>query len=228
MQGVSYVYFKNCTMRDSSDLSMIDLDSAYDVVFEDCEFSNNVSDAFDDVYFVEIGEYDSVTFRNCSFINNEFNDFSNREVTLENCTSDNSHAGFSDLLNSSQMSGVLDRETLLANYEKIKTRQEEIDAKLQSDTLLDQTTMNQLAYEEYDMWDVLLNQIWGYLGENLETEKMDMLRDEQKKWIREKEGLMQDAGAGFEGGSMQPMVEYGAGATATQKRVEELVDQYLQ
>lgn len=227
LHDVGSAYFTDCTMRDSSDLSMIDLDSAYDVVFDNCEFSNNVSNRFDSVYFVEIGEYDSVTFRNCSFINNEFNAFSNREVTLENCTSDNNHAGFSDLLNSSVSEGTLDKEALLANYESVRVRQEEIDAKLQSDTLLDQTTLNQLAYEEYDMWDVLLNQIWGYLGENLETEKMDMLRDEQKKWIREKEGLMQDAGAGFEGGSMQPMVEYGAGATATQKRVEELVDQYL-
>ena len=227
LQGCGPARFKNCTMRDSRELSMIYLSGVYDVEFEDCEFRNNVSNGFEDSYFVEIGEYDSVTFRNCAFINNEFAAFSNYEVNLENCTSDSNQAGFSKLLNSSSSAAIPDKDTLLGNYEKIRTRQEEIDEKLRSDALLDQTTLNQLAYEEFDMWDVLLNKIWAYLGETLETDKMEQLRDEQKKWIQEKEALMEDAGAGFEGGSMQPMVEYGAGATATQKRVEELIAQYL-
>jgi len=227
LHDVGSVVFKNCTMRDSCDLSMIETDSAYDVLFEDCEFTGNRADAYDSVYFVEIGEYDHVSFKNCSFKDNVFNAFSNREVTLENCTSDNNHAAFSDMIHSSVSGEPLDTASILSKYEETLGRQQEIDAKLQSDALLDQLTLNQLAYEEYDMWDALLNQVWTYLEENLDTESMDELREEQKKWIREKESSMKEATTGFEGGSMQPMVEYGNGASQTQKRVEELLEQYI-
>lgn len=227
LRDVGSVVFKNCTMRDSGDLSMIETNSAYDVLFEDCEFTGNKANAYDNVYFVEIGEYDRVSFKNCSFNNNEFNAFSNREVTLENCTSDNNHAAFSDMINSSEAEETLDKSAIESKYEETLGKQAEIDAKLQSDALLDQLTLNQLAYEEYDMWDSLLNQIWTYLGENLDTESMDALREEQKKWVREKETSMKEAAADFEGGSMQPMVEYGNGASVTQKRVEELIQQYI-
>ncbi len=227
MQGVSSVLFKNCTMRDSKDMSMICLDSAYDVVFEDCDFMNNVSDAFDNVYFVEIGEYDSVAFRNCTFVNNKYPAFSNLAVEMENCTSDNNRAAFSDLLTSSVSGENIDKDTILENYEATKKRQEEIDEKLQTDTLLDQSSLNKLAGEEYKIWDQLLNQIWAYLEEKLETADMDVLREEQRKWIREKEASMQEAGSAFEGGTMKPMVEYGAGASATHKRVDELMERYV-
>lgn len=227
LHDVGSAVFKNCTMRDSGDLSMIETSSAYDVQFEDCEFTGNRATAFDDVYFVEIGEYDHVSFKNCSFKNNEFHTFSNREVTLENCTSDNNHATFGDMISSSGSGEVLDRSSLMAKYEETLSKQEEIDAKLKSDDLLDQLTLNQLAYDEYDLWDSLLNQIWTYLEENVDTESMDALREEQKKWIREKETSMKEAAQDFEGGSMQPMVEYGNGATITQKRVEELIQQYI-
>ena len=223
----SSAVFTGCTMRDSGDLSLIYVNGLYDVTFEDCTFSNNVANAFEESYFVSMGEYDSVTFRNCAFNNNQFSTFSNREVTLENCTSDNNQAGFKELLDSSDASQPLSRDDILANYDSALAKQKEIDDKLDSDALLDQLTLNQMAYQEYELWDVLLNQIWAYLGENLDESQMEALTAEQKQWIKEKEASMKEAGAGFEGGSMQPMVEYGSGATTTQKRVEDLLGKYV-
>ena len=227
LEQVGDVLFKDCVMRDSGDLSLICTRDAYDVLFEGCEFSGNRANAYEEAYFVSSGEYDRVSFKDCSFKDNEFSAFSNYEVTLENCTSDNNHAGFKELLDASDSSETLSKEDILANYENALKRQGEIDEKLQSDALLDQRSLNQLAYEEYGLWDTLLNQIWAYLGENLEEKKMEALREEQRKWIREKEASMKEAGADFEGGSMQPMVEYGNGASLTQKRVQELVEQYV-
>ncbi len=227
LRYVSSAYFTNCSMRDSSELSMIDIYSCYDVVFEGCTFSGNRADAYDTCYFVELGEYDSATFRNCAFNDNKFYTFSNKEVTLENCTSDNNEAGFSDILKASRSGGVPDKSTILTTYETAKKRAEEIDNRFQSDALMDQQTMNKLSYEEFNLWDGLLNQIWTYLKENLDEEKMTALTEEQQKWIREKEASMKESGADFEGGSMQPMIEYGTGATLTQKRVEELMNQYI-
>ena len=55
LHNVGTFNFKNCVMRDSSDLSMIDCDSAYDVTFEDCVFSGNDATSFDTTSFVEVG-----------------------------------------------------------------------------------------------------------------------------------------------------------------------------
>ena len=227
LTNCSVASFNNCTMRDSSDLSMIYINSTYDVVFDNCTFSNNRADAYDSCYFVELGEYDRATFRNCVFNNNKFNAFSNKEVTMENCTSDNNQAGFSDILKAYSSGAVPDKKAIQDAYDAAKKRQEEIDNKFQNDTLMDQQTMNQLAYEEYTLWDGLINAIWTYLNDNLEEDKMTALTEEQQKWIRDKEASMKSAGADFEGGSMQPMIEYGTGASLTQKRVEELMNQYV-
>ncbi len=218
--------FKNCVLRDSSELSMININDGYEVVFEDCEFSNNKC-AYDSNYFVNLGEYDSVTFKKCSFSNNEFVTFSNREVTMEDCTYDNNYAAFSDLIRSADPQQALDKDTILDNYKKVLKKQEEIDSKLNSDSLMDQMTLNKTSYEEFEMWDTLLNQVWQYIGVTLEEKELSALKDEQQKWIKEKESAMKAAGADFEGGSMQPMVEYGAGSAATRKRVEMLIEKYV-
>ena len=218
--------FKNCTLRDSSDLSMITCDSAYDVVFEDCVFSGNDATSYDTTCFVEVQEYDRVTFRNCEFNDNKFNTFSNREVTLENCTSNNNNSAMTDFLNGSQ-SETIDKDSLLKKYNDAVQRQEEIDNELSTNTLLDQATLNKLAYEEFDMWDTLINQFWTYLGGTLDEENMNSLKTEQQKWIKDKEAAMKEAGADFEGGTMQPMIEYSTGAKLTRERVEEFIYRYI-
>ena len=218
--------FENCKLRDSSDLTMINFYDGYELTFDNCEFSGNKS-AYETCYFVSMGEYDRVTFRNCSFKNNQFFTFSNREVTMENCTYDNNYATFSDLIKSVGSEGGLSKEQILANYDDALRRQGEIDDKLNSDSLLDQLSLNQLAHEEYDLWDTLLNQIWGYMSETLDEGTMATVTEEQRVWIRDKEASMKEAASGFEGGSMQPMVEYGSGATTTRNRVEELLNRYV-
>ncbi|MBO6137410.1 MAG: right-handed parallel beta-helix repeat-containing protein [Lachnospiraceae bacterium] len=218
--------FKNCVMRDSSEFSMININDGYEVIFENCEFKNNRS-AYDSNYFVQLGEYDNVTFKKCSFSDNQFVTFSNREVTMEDCTYDNNYAGFSDLIKFSDSDKALDKNTILDNYKKVLKKQEEINKKLSSDSLMDQQSLNQTAYDEFVMWDTLLNQVWQYLENSLDGKVLENITAEQKKWIKEKESAMKDAGADFEGGTMQPMVEYGAGSTATRKRVEALIEKYL-
>ena len=197
------------------------------VTFEDCKFNNNKS-SNETSSFVYLGEYDNATFRKCSFSNNQFFTFSNREVTMEDCTYDSNYAAFSDLITSSDSEKALDKDTILDNYKKVLKKQDEIDSKLNSDSLMDQMTLNQTAYDEYNMWDTLLNQVWQYLGATLDEKEMEVLKEEQQKWIKEKETAMKDAGADFEGGSMQPMVEYGAGSSSTRKRTELLIGKYIQ
>lgn len=229
LSNIGTTLFQNCTMKDSSEYSMIYISDAYDVLFENCEFKNNRADGYDVAYFVEKGEDDNVTFRNCSFQDNVFDIFSNYDVILENCTADNNRAGFNELLNV-QISDEPDADELLSQYESALKRQDEIDEQLQTGDmlLLSQQSLNELAYEDYSIWDNLINRIWAYLSSTLDDDSMNALRDEQKKWIKEKESAMKEAGSDFEGGTMQPMLEYSTGAELTQKRVEVLIKKYIE
>ena len=52
---------------------------------------------------------------------------------------------------------------------------------------MDQFTMNMLCYDEFRMWDDLLNNLWSYLKKTLDEETMKTLTEEQRAWIKEKE-----------------------------------------
>ena len=164
-----------------------------------------------------------MTFTDCKFENNQYNKFANRKVKQINCNiSDN---GDPDMSNVNSEDAV-DQDSLLKSYDDACTRQKEID-ELFAKGNMDQQTMNQTAFEEYQLWDTLLNSIWGYLRNTLDEDTMLDLTDEQKQWIKEKEAAVKTAGEDFEGGSMQPMVEYGTGADYTRKRVEYLMGMYF-
>lgn len=220
--GVYFAEFKNCTLRDSSDMSMICLYSSSSITFDDCEFKNNRIDPdYSTCYFVELAEYSDITFNNCTFKDNQYNVFANSKVKMNRCTvSDNG-----DMSNvESDMEEAASE--LRQRYKEACDTQKQIDLKFEAGNM-DQATMNQTAYEEYNLWDTLINDIWAYLKNTLDEDMMEELTADQKVWIQQKEDSAKVAGADFEGGSMQPMVEYGDAAKSTRERVEYLLDNYV-
>ena len=101
-------------------------------------------------------------------------------------------------------------------------RDAELQAKLQED--LSQTELNLTSGELYQAWDDALNEIWQILKSNLDTEEMAVLTEEELRWIADKEAAVQEAGAEFEGGSMQPLIMNQKAAALTRDRVYELAD----
>ncbi|SCY22781.1 Uncharacterized conserved protein YecT, DUF1311 family [Lachnospiraceae bacterium XBB2008] len=220
LNGVNSVSFADCSFRDSEGLDMISLYNGSDVSFTDCEFSDNRC-TYNGCDFVSLEEYCSALFTDCEFKNNEYYLFSNMEVSMENCTIDGVKK------TTVTVDTLLSADDVMAAYDKVRERDKEIDDMIYEGTA-DQSTQNQLCYEDYSNWDSLLNGIWGYLGETLNENDMETLRTEQKKWIKEKETAMQDAAESFGGGTMQPQVEYGTGARLTRERVELLIHKYLE
>lgn len=53
---------------------------------------------------------------------------------------------------------------------------------------------------------------------------MAVLTEEELRWIADKEAAVQEAGAEFEGGSMQPLIMNQKAAALTSDRVYELAD----
>ncbi|ETI68341.1 lysozyme inhibitor LprI family protein [Neobacillus vireti] len=55
--------------------------------------------------------------------------------------------------------------------------------------------------KRYDVWDGLLNEVYGVLKKQLTTEEMDKLRTEQQNWIKYKEDTALEASLKYKGGT---------------------------
>lgn len=98
-----------------------------------------------------------------------------------------------------------------------------LEASLESDSL-DQMQLNDTSEQLFQVWDSTLNQLWDVLKKTQDTETMDALIIEEREWITEKEQAVEEAGAEFEGGSMQPLVMNLKAAEMTRDRVYELLE----
>lgn len=90
--------------------------------------------------------------------------------------------------------------------------------------LLAQQEMNRLSGELYMLWDNELNSMWSRIREILPEDEMAQLTSEELDWIADKESAVAEAGAEFEGGTMQPLLENTTAANLTRIRVYELAE----
>ena len=70
-----------------------------------------------------------------------------------------------------------------------------------------QQEMNQLTAQWYQLWDEELNSLWSRLSEELDAETKAKVLEEQREWIKSKEGNVTAAGLQALGGSLQPQLE---------------------
>lgn len=117
-------------------------------------------------------------------------------------------------------------ERFLENLKYSQMYTEEIEKSIENDDL-SQTEYNQKAADLYNEYDRMLNALWSTLKQCLSKDEMDTLTASQREWIKKKEEAVASAGAEWEGGSMQPMVEYLRAANLTKERINELL-QYLE
>lgn len=89
---------------------------------------------------------------------------------------------------------------------------------------LTQTDLNIKTQELYEVWDSALNQLWDILKQTLSAEKMESLLIEQREWITRKEQAVEEAGAEYEGGSIQSMVMNNKATELTKERIYELLE----
>lgn len=70
-----------------------------------------------------------------------------------------------------------------------------------------QQEMNQLTAQWYRLWDDELNSLWDRLSEEADAQTKAELLEEQRAWIKTKEGNVKAAGEEALGGSLQPLLE---------------------
>lgn len=90
------------------------------------------------------------------------------------------------------------------------------------DKAITQTDMNEKSQELYQLWDSALNYLWSELKTHLPEEEFASLQGEQIAWIAAKEAAAEEAGKGFEGGSIYPLLVNSEAARLTEARAYEL------
>lgn len=94
---------------------------------------------------------------------------------------------------------------------------------IKNDTLT-QTEYNEKTQDLYELWDFTLNELWGVLKQTQDAETMSSLTVKEREWIAKKEQAVAEAGAEYEGGTMQSMVMNQKAAEMTKARVYELLE----
>lgn len=82
-----------------------------------------------------------------------------------------------------------------------------------------QQQMNAHSAEWYKLWDDELNSLWSRLSDELDAETKAKVLEEQRAWIKRKEGNAKAAGIEALFGSLQPLLESETAAEMTRARV---------
>lgn len=80
---------------------------------------------------------------------------------------------------------------------------------------------------KYEKWDGVLNEIYGDLIKQLPQDKVDVIRNEQVKWISIRDSKADESSKGYEGGTMKPVAYSDSLGESTKERCYELVNKYM-
>lgn len=122
-----------------------------------------------------------------------------------------------------KVSGGDVRESVQCRLTDTQERSDALERDIQENASRSQADLNVKSQELYELWDSMLNEVWEALAQTQEAEAMERLTTEEREWIAWKEQQVREAGAEFEGGSLQPMVCAQKAAKLTRERVYELI-----
>lgn len=116
--------------------------------------------------------------------------------------------------NSMEESEVESIQTEIAKVEEMSREHCNIDS-----SNMGQQQMNEHSAQWYQLWDDELNSLWKRLSDELDAETKAKVLEEQRSWIKRKEGNVTAAGLEALGGSLQPLLESETAAAMTRARV---------
>lgn len=87
--------------------------------------------------------------------------------------------------------------------------------------------LKKVENERWELWDKLLNEIYGVLEEQLSQEEMDQLRAEQRNWLKYRDDSALEASQKYKGGTQEQLEYVAVLANLTEQRCYELVENYM-
>ncbi|MCM3086814.1 DUF1311 domain-containing protein [Bhargavaea ginsengi] len=136
---------------------------------------------------------------------------------------------------STEINQTNDQEETASRTGEISNKEEYLqklsDAKAETDQLkeTDSSTyaLKKVADDKWEIWDELLNEIYGVLQEQLSQDEMDRLRVEQRDWIKYRDETALEASQKFKGGTQEHLEYVMVLARLTEERCYELVEDYM-
>jgi uncharacterized protein YecT (DUF1311 family) len=121
------------------------------------------------------------------------------------------------------------------NVENVESQKEEYFMKLngmyESDRNVEakktMVEMEEQEAERYQNWDKMLNEIYSVLQEQLSSDEMDQLREEQRNWVEHRDEAAKNASLKYKGGSTESLEYVATQASLTRERCYELVAKYM-
>lgn len=115
------------------------------------------------------------------------------------------------------------KQIYLDKLEAIKVGLKDLDELYAGSTI----EMQYAAGQEYERWDVALNEIYGVLKTQLSKTEMSKLEKEEIQWIKDKEAEADKVSKEWEGGTGQNGAIMSSLASTTKDRCYELVNKYM-
>lgn len=158
---------------------------------------------------------------------NDESDVSEKNTTDNQKTSEETDTSSNHTANDEKSSSTTSTEvSLKEKYQKIinetKKEAEELGATDSSTYAL-----KKVEDDRWEMWDQLLNEIYGALKEQLSAEEMDQLKEEQRNWIKNRDKRALEASLKFKGGTQEHLEYTAVLANITEERCYELVEGYM-
>ncbi|MDQ0160362.1 lysozyme inhibitor LprI family protein [Alkalibacillus salilacus] len=150
---------------------------------------------------------------------------SKEEDEVENSSSESggvSSGGSSKEETSDSMTQESLKEEFLIKLEATKKEAEGLEAKDSSTYALKEEDNSR-----WKKWDDLLNEIYGVLEEQLSSEEMNQLREEQRNWIEVRDERALEASEEYKGGTQEHLEYVSVLANVTKERCYELVEKYM-
>ncbi|MGN7478617.1 lysozyme inhibitor LprI family protein [Solibacillus silvestris] len=115
-----------------------------------------------------------------------------------------------------------DTNTIL--LKKLNDTKNEVDELEASDSST--FALKKVENERWEIWDELLNEIYGVLKEQLPPDEMERLREKQRNWINYRDDSALAASQEYKGGTQEHLEYVSVLANLTEERCYELVDNY--
>ncbi|MEH7178250.1 lysozyme inhibitor LprI family protein [Neobacillus vireti] len=87
--------------------------------------------------------------------------------------------------------------------------------------------LKKVENDRWEMWDALLNEVYGVLKEQLSTEEMDQLRTEQRNWIKHRDDTALETSLKYKGGTQEHLEYVAVLANLTEERCYRLVENHM-
>jgi uncharacterized protein YecT (DUF1311 family)/outer membrane murein-binding lipoprotein Lpp len=87
--------------------------------------------------------------------------------------------------------------------------------------------LKEVENKRWEIWDQLLNAIYGALKVQLSQEEMELLREEQRNWIKSRDERALEASNEYKGGTQEQLEYVAVLANLTEERCNELVEKYM-